>query len=107
MVIMIIVNMVIIEGLSFNYPNLLELVRSEYDVSSRLMASLPTAFLIGFFLLATPLGVFFAKLFGSRRVAVVGSIISAGSMIACSFQDNIYWFIFTYGCLNGKLWKSF
>jgi len=97
-----IINMIIVEGLTFNYPNFFGFVEREWDVRSKLVASLPTVFLLAVFLLGTPFAVFLAKVHGSRKVAVVGSAVSTVALVLCSFQDNIVGFAVTYGCLNGK-----
>jgi len=97
-----IINMIIVEGLVFNYPNFFGFVEREWDVRSKLVASLPTVFLLAVFLLATPFAVFLAKVHGSRKLAVVGSAVSTIALVLCSFQDNIVGFAVTYGCLNGK-----
>lgn len=111
-----ILNMSIVEGLCYNYLNLLASVRDTFvadlntndDEETRrrvapgpLLAILPTALLVGLFLLLAPLSVFMAKTQGSRIVAVFGSVVSAISLLVCSFQDDIYGFMLTYGVLTG------
>lgn len=109
-----VLNMSIVEGLCYNYVNIQSLVTAKFVTvkASRshrlagwpepLMAVLPTACLVGLFLLMTPLSVFMAKTQGSRTVSVFGSVLSAMSLLVCSFQENIYGFILTYGIITGK-----
>lgn len=103
-----VLNMSIVEGLCYNYVNIQSLVSAKFANAKSsgwpepLMAVLPTAFLAGLFLLMTPLSVFMAKTQGSRTASVFGSVLSAMSLLVCSFQENIYGFILTYGIITGK-----
>lgn len=97
-----IINMAIIEGMLFNYPNLFNLVQNEFKVQSRLISSLPTTFLLFFFLLVSPASVFLTKTFGARKVSLIGSIISFISLVICSFQNSMNGFIVSYGVLTGN-----
>ncbi len=98
-----VINMVLVEGVTFNYINFFEFVEREFDVQSKLVATMPAVILLAVFLFTTPLAVILAKLYGSRKVAIVGSVVSTVALILSSFQENIVGFIITYGCLNGKL----
>lgn len=96
-----IINMIIVEGMCFNYLNLFNLVQEEYGISSKLIASLPTSFLVGSFLLVSPLALFMAKNYGSKNVAFIGAIVSSVSLLVSSFQENIIEFTITYGVVTG------
>ena len=101
------VNMSIVEGLCYNYLNVAGVVKRSVlgkgDESPLVVAALPTALLVGWFLLWAPISVFVTKTHGSRVVAVVGSILSAFALLLCSFLvQDIYGFALTYGVLAGK-----
>lgn len=105
-----VLNMSIVEGLCYNYLNIMALVRVHFVGADKtrhvapdpLVAVLPTAFLVALFLLLTPISVFMTKTQGCRTVAVFGSVLSAMAILVCSFQENIYGFILTYGIITGK-----
>jgi MFS family permease len=96
-----IVNQFIIEGVCFNYATLLEFIQREFQFSSKLIATLPAALLLAFFLLLAPISVFLSKQFGTRRIAVLGTFISTLSLLICSFFSNFVVFVIFYGIFTG------
>lgn len=95
-------NQFIIEGLCFNYANLFDFIQKELRFSSKLIATMPGALLLTFFLLLAPIAVFMSKQFGTRRTAIIGTFISTLSLLICSFFSNIVVFVVFYGVLTGK-----
>jgi hypothetical protein len=97
-----ILNNFIIDGLCFNYANLFDLVQKEFHLTSKLLASLPYTFLIGFLLLIAPVSLFLTKQYGTKRVAILGTFISTCSMLISSFlKDNLVLFLIFNGILTG------
>jgi hypothetical protein len=96
-------NQFIIDGLCFNYVNLLYALEKNYTAaaSSKMLSLMPGAFLIGFYLLVAPLAVFLTKRFGTRRIAVIGSLISTLSLLVSSFLTDIVTFTLFYGIFTG------
>ncbi len=50
---------------------------------------------------AGPLASALVELFGCRKVAIMGSLLSAGGLFLASFSSNILFFYITYGLLAG------
>lgn len=97
-----ILNHFIIDGLCFNYVNLFDLVQKEFSLTSKLLASLPYTFFIGFYLLIAPVSFFLAKQYGTKRVAILGTFISTCSMLISSFlKDSFILFLIFNGVLAG------
>ena len=95
-------NQFIVEGLCYNYANLIELVQSEFKSSSRLVASMPGVFLVAFCLLVTPLALFLGKQVGAQRTALIGSFVSSLALFASAFvKKNIVTFTVFYGFFAG------
>ena len=55
---------------------------------------------VGLFLSA-PLYVTMAKTFGFRKVALIGSIISTVSLLACGFATSLPFLAIAYGLMSG------
>jgi hypothetical protein len=94
-------NQFIIDGLCYNYAALFDLVQTSFELDSKLVASLPGTFLIGFFILITPLATFLTKQYGTRKIAIVGTFISTLSLLISSFLNNIVLFTIFYGLFTG------
>ena len=97
-----IINAIIIDGICLNYTFLFNFVDTHFKVNSNLFASMPVTLLLGFYLLTAPLANFLTKINGARHTAVVGTFISASSLLVSSFQTNFYAFSFCFGVLAGK-----
>lgn len=95
-------NQFVIEGLCYNYGNLFDVIQREFRLTSRLIATLPGAFLLTFFLLLAPISVFLSKQFGTRRIAILGTFITTISLLVAAFFSNIVVFILFYGVFTGK-----
>jgi MFS family permease len=97
-----ILNHFIIDGVCYNYANLFDLIQTEFKQSSKLVASMPFTFLIGFYLLIAPISLYLTKMYGSRRIALIGTFISSLSLLICSFiKESIVGFIIFYGVFTG------
>jgi hypothetical protein len=94
-------NQFIVDGLCYNYAALLEPVQSQFKLGSKLLAALPGTFLIGAFVLCGPLALFLTKQYGTRRVAIAGTLISSCSLLVSSFLTNIVTFTVLYGLCTG------
>ena len=46
------------------------------------------------------LGSFFVGYFNPRKVGVIGSLISASSLLASAYITHIIYYIFTYGIID-------
>ena len=97
-----IINAIIIDGICLNYTLLFNFVDAHFKVNSNLVASMPVTLLLGFYLLTAPVANFLTKINGARHTAVVGTFISASSLLASSFQTNFYAFSLCFGFLAGK-----
>lgn len=96
------INQFIIDGMCYNYGVLFSRVKQEFHIQSSLIAVMPGAFLIGFFVLVAPLSVFLTKEFGQRRVAVAGTFLATISLLISALWSNIIVFILFYGVFTGK-----
>ena len=95
-------NHFIIDGVCYNYANLFDLIQIEFKQSSKLVAAMPFTFLIGFYLLIAPISLYLTKMYGSRRIALIGTFISSLSLLISSYlKDSIVGFIIFYGIFTG------
>lgn len=97
------VNQFLIEGICFNYVNVMDLVSEKFKTRSKLIASMPGVLMISFFLFTSPIALFFTKRCGLRLTSLVGACLSAISLLNSSiFLDNFVLFNLFYGIFTGK-----
>lgn len=97
------VNQFLIEGICFNYFNVMSLVSKKFKTQSKLIASMPGVLLISFLLFTSPIALFFTKRCGLRLTSLIGASLSAISLLNSSiFLDNFVLFNLFYGIFTGK-----
>lgn len=97
------VNQFLIEGLCFNYINIMKLISDKFDTRSKLISSMPGVLMISFLLFTSPIALFFSKRCGLRPTSLVGASLSAISLLSSSlFLDNYVFFNLFYGIFTGN-----
>lgn len=90
----------IVDGVCYTFGVIFNGLLVSFGASETLTA-LVGSLVPGMYLIAGPIVSILATRFGCRNVAVVGSIMAAGSFFASSFSNSIIMMLITYGIMGG------